>query len=90
MVSDVEDVPAELKLMLLAPRHGEGLCEPKIHVRVSRQADVVAGPSFARISIPEALVDGLDIATAATEELWGPRTDWSWRSNAGWTSVNGL
>jgi hypothetical protein len=75
MVCYVEHVPPELKLVLLVIGHIKRFCQAKIHVGVSRQADVVAWAGFTRIRVPEVLIDGFDIATGATKELRRARTD---------------
>src|SRR6266571_6519745 len=74
--------------MLLAPRHVPCLRQPKIHVHVSRQANVIPWACFARIGVPETLVNRLDIATAAAEKLWGSSTDGAWGPNSCWASVD--
>src|SRR6266851_3022527 len=73
--------------MFLAPGHVEGFPQPKIHVRVARQANIIPWASFARIGVAEILVNRLDIATAATEELRCTSTHRGWRSNACRASV---
>src|SRR6266571_1937718 len=75
--------------MLLAPRHVPCLRQPKIHVHVSRQANVIPWACFARIGVSETLVNRLDIATAASEKLWGSSPDGAWSSNAARASLNG-
>src|SRR2546425_163371 len=75
--------------MLLAPRHVEGLPHPKIHVRVSRIAEVIPWACLARIGVSETLVNRLDIATAPAEELWCASTAGAgWGSNTGRASVD--
>src|SRR2546422_156445 len=76
-------------MMLLAPRHVEGLPQPKIHVRVSRIAQVIPRASFAGVSVAEILVNRFDIATAAAEEFWCTSTTGArWGSNTGRASVD--
>src|SRR5258708_5573327 len=75
--------------MLLAPGHIQGLPQPKIHVRVSRIAQVISRASFAGVSVAEILVNRLDIATAAAEEFWCTGTAGTrWGSNPGGASVD--
>src|ERR1700687_4751694 len=76
--------------MLFAPRHVPCLRQPKIHVRVSRQANVIPWTGFARIGVSEALIKRFNIATAAAEEFWCTRTSGArWGSNASRASVEG-
>src|SRR5205823_994845 len=71
-VEDVEDIPTELEFVFLAPRHIERLREPHVHIRISGQANIIPRAGFPRIGIPEALVNGFNVAATPAEKLWGP------------------
>src|SRR6266853_1618339 len=88
MVGDVEHIPSELEFMLLAPGHVEGLRQPKVDVRVSRQADVIPRASFARISVAAILGNRLDVAAAASEEFRCCITHRGWVSYSAGASLN--
>src|SRR5258708_3774469 len=88
VVGDVEHIPAELKLMLFAPRHVQCLCQSKIDVRISRQAKVIARATLARIGVSEVLVNRYNVTPATAEKFWCAGAERRWSSHTARAGVD--